>query len=98
MKIQNSDLRLQLDSCHIAKCATGCPLFIFMQRYTDKPVLHGYKEIGDFLGKSRTTIYRWVKRYNLPVMKAPDGKMITFKSLLENWVMATIEVQREKKL
>lgn len=58
------------------------------KRNKNPDILEGLPCIAEFFGKSRHTISRWILNDGLPASKTPDGKWITHKTLLLQWMYA----------
>jgi predicted DNA-binding transcriptional regulator AlpA len=55
----------------------------------------GLEAIGRLFGRSRQTISRWIKDENFPAAYLPDGTWVTSHSLIDDWLFARVEYQRE---
>ena len=51
-------------------------------------ILEGLPSICRFFGKCPNTITNWIKNDGLPASKTPQGKWITHKTLLLQWMYA----------
>ncbi|MCI0530290.1 MAG: hypothetical protein L0Y56_22830 [Nitrospira sp.] len=51
--------------------------------------LEGIQAIADYLGKSYSTIHKWIKYHNLPAMISPNGEWFTTKAAVHAWIIAT---------
>ncbi|WP_163340236.1 hypothetical protein [Desulfopila sp. IMCC35008] len=60
---------------------------VWIDDWSSEEVLHGKKEIEDFLKRSESTVENWRKLPGFPIKKGPTGKPITTKSLLNRWLM-----------
>lgn len=53
--------------------------------------INGWKAIGDYFGRDRTTAMRWAKSRGLPVRRMPGGKTATvyaLRSELDQWALS----------
>ena len=66
-------------------------------RYVGKGTLTSWKAIAEYIGVCESTAQKWEKRLQLPVCRLPDGRVMTTLSLIDQWVMARIEVQRAER-
>jgi hypothetical protein len=57
-------------------------------------ILRGAKEIAEYMGISRSTLFRY-KHLGLPVTLLPGGGMVTTTSLLSAWYAAMREADRQ---
>ena len=51
--------------------------------------LEGIQAIADYLGKSYSTVHKWIKYHGLPAMISPNGEWFTTKAAINAWVVAT---------
>jgi predicted DNA-binding transcriptional regulator AlpA len=51
-------------------------------------ILRGAKEIAEYMGISRRTMYRYKQHLDLPLTVLPGGGLITTTSLLAAWYKA----------
>lgn len=47
-------------------------------------------EIGKYMYRSERTIRRWIKHYNFPAIKTPQGWMTT-TGLIDRWILSRME-------
>ncbi len=67
-------------------------------RRTGKPgLLKGVRAICDYARISTTTFYHWKDEHDFPVAQLPDGRWCTSKTLIDDWVLARWQQQREEK-
>lgn len=58
-------------------------------RHNSNPnMLEGLPSLAEFLGKSEQTAKRWIMRDGLPATKMPNGKWLTHKGLVMQWIYA----------
>ena len=51
-------------------------------------MLEGLPAIATFMGKSIETVRRWIDKEGLPATKLPNGKWLTHKGLVLQWIYA----------
>jgi len=51
--------------------------------------LEGIQAIADYLGKSYSTVHKWIKYHSLPAMISPGGEWFTTKDAINSWIIAT---------
>ena len=51
-------------------------------------ILEGLNAISAFIGKSPNTTAAWIRNYGLPATKTPNGRWLTHKSLILQWMYA----------
>ena len=51
-------------------------------------MLEGLPSIAEFLGKSAETTRRWILKDGLPATKLPNGRWLTHKGLILQWIYA----------
>lgn len=69
-----------------------------MRRDNPSPaVLEGLDAIAAYLGKSRTTIWRWIIYDNFPATKLPSGTWFTTKYIIANWILAGHDAEIEAR-
>ena len=56
--------------------------------------LIGAIDISGYLGICVRTLTRWRKNHAFPVGALPDGRLVTTKPLIEQWILARIECTR----
>jgi len=54
----------------------------------------GGKAISGYMGICLQTLVRWRKNHAFPVGALPDGRLVTTKPLIEQWILARIECTR----
>lgn len=59
-----------------------------MTTYPGNGLIVGVAAIGRVFGKSRSTIYRWIKDHGLPAAKLPSGHWAITPSLIDSWLLA----------
>ena len=64
----------------------------------DRGTIKGWRLIALYLGVSASTARRWEKWYGLPVMSMPGGRVMTSKSLIDQWIMTRVRLRREAML
>jgi excisionase family DNA binding protein len=60
-------------------------------------LLHGLDEIACYLRVSRRTVYRWIEDLGLPAMQTPARTWITSTRLIDQWILAVSQFQREER-
>lgn len=55
---------------------------------TNPDILQGLREIAEFLNRSQMTISNWIRYNGLPATKTPDGRWLTHKTLILQWIYA----------
>ena len=53
--------------------------------------------IARHLGISVSTLYRWREFEGFPAAPMPDGRIMTTKTLIDQWLMARQELARQAK-
>jgi hypothetical protein len=56
----------------------------------DDQILYSWKEITEYLGRSRKTCLRWEKELGLPIHRyeeSPKARVFAYKSEIELWRM-----------
>ncbi len=61
---------------------------------TAGPVV-GLENIGKLFDRSRYTIARWIADYDFPAAQLPNGQWATSHSLIDDWLLARSEEQRD---
>lgn len=59
-------------------------------RKTEAPntgLIIGLAEIGRAVGRSRTTLWRWIRQYGFPAARLPNGDWATTMDLIERWLL-----------
>ena len=62
-----------------------------LSRYASKEspdVLIGWTPISRHCCVCERTVARWAKRHGFPACRLPDGRIMTSKSLIDQWIMA----------
>ena len=57
---------------------------------TDAPntgLIIGLGPIGRAVGRNRTTLWRWIRRYGFPAARLPNGDWATTMNLIEGWLL-----------
>jgi hypothetical protein len=52
-------------------------------------MLEGLNAISEFIGKSPNTTASYIKRHGLPATKLPNGRWLTHKHLILQWITAS---------
>lgn len=63
------------------------------ERDTSIGALIGWERISRYLDVCWVTARRWSIHEDLPVCRLPDGRIMTTKSLIDQWVLARSESQ-----
>jgi len=63
-------------------------------KQTPPSILIGVKEISQYLRVSRCTLYRWSTSLDLPLMRRPDGRLMTSTTLLDSWMYGCGQMQQ----
>ena len=61
-------------------------------------LLKSNAEICRYLGISEPTLVRWRKLHGFPASYLPDGRVVTTKSLIDQWVMARSDVAKREAM
>lgn len=59
-------------------------------------MIHGWKGIARFLGRSERTARRWHARYALPIIISPSGNVFALAWALKKYLLAFDEIVRRK--
>ena len=59
-------------------------------------MLHGWKAIASFLGRSERTARRWHARYALPIIILPSGNVFALARALKTYLLTFDEIVRRK--
>jgi len=51
-------------------------------------ILVSCREMGEYCRVNPRTIYNWILKEGFPASKRPDGKWITSRTLIDNWILA----------
>ena len=62
---------------------------------TDNEFLEGIPSIARAVGRSKSTIPRWIKDHGFPACKLPSGTWFTSRTLINNWILARRRTQTE---
>ena len=57
----------------------------------------GLPAIGRAVGKSPSTIQRWINQHGLPACKLPNGNWFITDRLIDSWVLARNHIMMEQK-
>jgi hypothetical protein len=69
--------------------------FLFRSRHTGNPgLLIGTRAICRYGRISTATFYDWTRNHGLPAAKLPDGRWVTSKILIDDWVLGLWWQQR----
>lgn len=70
--------------------------FLFRSRHTGNPgLLIGTRAICRYGRISTATFYDWTRNHGLPAAKLPDGRWVTSKILIDDWVLALWRQQQK---
>ncbi|WP_447983828.1 hypothetical protein [Nitrospira sp. Nam74] len=62
--------------------------YLFRSRHTGNPgLLIGTRAICRYGRISTATFYDWMRNHGLPAAKLPDGRWVTSKVLIDDWVL-----------
>ena len=62
--------------------------YLFRSRHTGDPgLLIGTRAICRYGHISTATFYDWTRNHGLPAAKLPDGRWVTSKVLIDDWVL-----------
>ena len=64
------------------------------QREHEPGVLIGVRNICAYTRIGPNTFYRWCQKHGFPATLTPDGRWITSKQLIDNWIVALWKAQR----
>ena len=64
---------------------------------TNPDMLEGLSAIASFIGKSPNTAASWITKHGLPATKLPNGRWLTHKSLVLQWIYAGHRAEIKKK-
>jgi hypothetical protein len=63
--------------------------YLFRSRHTGNPgLLIGTRAICRYGRISTATFYDWTRNHGLPAAKLPDGRWVTSKILIDDWVLS----------
>ncbi len=69
--------------------------FLFRSRHTGNPgLLIGTRAICRYGRISTATFYDWTRNHGLPAAKLPDGRWVTSKILIDDWVLGLWRLQQ----
>jgi hypothetical protein len=68
------------------------------ERRKEQGTLLGYHQIGAYLGVCAATAGKYKRLHGLPCCRMPDGRMGTTKSLIDQWILARAEAERQAKI
>jgi predicted site-specific integrase-resolvase len=60
-------------------------------------ILLGAREISQYLGISRTTLWRYQRDLDCPVTCRPDGQLVTSTTLLADWQASVGRARRRNR-
>ena len=70
--------------------------FPFLRVDPKDNVLLGIDRIMGYLGvRSAVTLYKWIDLYGLPVIKRPDGWLMTTTTAIDPWIFIASEIEAE---
>jgi hypothetical protein len=70
--------------------------FLFRSRHTGNPgLLIGTRAICRYGRISTATFYDWTRNHGLPAVKLPDGRWVTSKILIDDWVLGLWRQQQQ---
>ena len=59
--------------------------------------LVGRHQIADYCGISASTISRWIKTFDFPAARFPNGPYLSSSGLIDCWLAAMWETQRKER-
>jgi hypothetical protein len=69
--------------------------YLFRSRHTGNPgLLIGTRAICRYGRISTATFYDWTRNHGLPAAKLPDGRWVTSKVLIDDWVLGLWRLQQ----
>ena len=68
-----------------------------MATHQETEIIVGVAAIGRVFGRSRSTIYRWIKDHGLPAAKLPSGHWAITPSLIDSWFLARNRAWHEQR-
>ena len=72
---------------------------VFRKAQNSNPsMLEGIKNIAEFMGKSVNTTTRWILHHGLPATKTPEGRWLTHKGLILQWIYAGHQAEMSSRL
>ncbi len=70
--------------------------YLFRSRHTGNPgLLIGTRAICRYGRISTATFYDWTRNHGLPAAKLPDGRWVTSKILIDDWVLGLWRQQQK---
>ncbi len=57
-------------------------------QYLGEGSLIGHEAISRYLGICSSTVWNWRRRHAFPITNLPDGRVMTTKSLIDQWVLS----------
>jgi formylglycine-generating enzyme required for sulfatase activity/dienelactone hydrolase len=66
----------------------------------DDQILDSWKEITEYLGRSRKTCLRWEKEFDLPIHRldgTPKARVFAYKDELDRWLKETLKGKEQPK-
>jgi len=64
---------------------------------TSPEILDGIAAIAMYIGKSYSTTARWIKFFDLPAMKQPNGRWMSSKQAITAWIIAGGNAERKAR-
>ena len=66
------------------------------QREREPGVLIGTRRICQYCQIGPNTFYRWQRNHTFPATLTPDGRWMTSKSIIDNWIVERWKAQRQQ--
>lgn len=79
---------------------SGADLSGRLSRYASKEspdVLIGWTPIAQHCLVCERTVARWTKRHGFPACRLPDGRIMTSKTLIDQWILARTTTFRRQQ-
>lgn len=67
------------------------------KEFKSDEVLWEMKEIAKYIGVSRWTIYRWSKTMAFPYAHTPNGRVMTTKTAIDDWIRAQTRIRNRRR-
>ena len=56
-------------------------------------LVEGLVAIGEAVGRSRSTVIRWINQHSFPACRLPNGCWATTPRLIDRWILARRRAQ-----
>jgi predicted DNA-binding transcriptional regulator AlpA len=66
------------------------------RRQLDAAGFMGVRSICEYMGIGHSTFYLWIRRYQFPASRTPDGRWVTSAALIDEWLRGRLEIQRKQ--